>query len=323
MAKTIPLGRFFDSTMFSDLTIQFGSRSKHVHKVVLCSQSRWFKNALEGNFKEASQSTLELHDDSPRAVDGMLSHFYTLEPQLSSDFPTKDVDIEYIVELYAVSNKYDAPELREQTLSCFDRVMTEEKCMALWSSGELSAVVAAIYKCAPLGSSMRGRMVKSSIDNATAFKEDNEELFRNILEDIPEYAADIAMAILEERRATEAAQTTEPRYNPDNFLTTRESVDTWAGVKALHSAAGQGDVDTCTQLLDGGEDIEAVDDHGETPLSYAAWYGHIDTARILVERGANVNASGRRRGGATPLTYARSLGHQEVVNLLVERGARG
>ena len=49
------LGRFKNSTIFSDITIEYGGsgakRTFHGHRVVLCMYSRWFQAALAGGFK--------------------------------------------------------------------------------------------------------------------------------------------------------------------------------------------------------------------------------------------------------------------------------
>ena len=43
-------GMFRDST-FSDFTINVGTTVFNVHKVIISSRSRYFKNACEGKFK--------------------------------------------------------------------------------------------------------------------------------------------------------------------------------------------------------------------------------------------------------------------------------
>ena len=61
------------------------------------------------------------------------------------------------------------------------------------------------------------------------------------------------------------------------------------------------------------------DREGLAPLHYAAWDGHMDLARTLLERGAD--ASARDARGLTPLWYARRLGREPMVMLLRSRGA--
>ena len=78
------------------------------------------------------------------------------------------------------------------------------------------------------------------------------------------------------------------------------SVGGLGGLTALHHAARQGNVEAVKALLDGGADINdaTVVDH-TTPLLLATINGQFDVAKVLIERGANVNATST--AGATPL----------------------
>ena len=54
----------------------------------------------------------------------------------------------------------------------------------------------------------------------------------------------------------------------------------------------------------------------ESPLMLASLKGHLDLARKLVERGADVNKT-----GWTPLHYAATNGHLQIIDLLLENHA--
>ena len=54
-------------------------------------------------------------------------------------------------------------------------------------------------------------------------------------------------------------------------------------------------------------------------LFYAARYGHLQTATLLLDRGADPNAHAPWRGSA--LKAARDHGHHELAALLLARGA--
>ncbi len=55
---------------------------------------------------------------------------------------------------------------------------------------------------------------------------------------------------------------------------------------------------------------------GETPLMLAAINNQLELAKVLIERGADVN-----REGWTPLHYAATKGHREMMRLLLENDA--
>jgi ankyrin repeat protein len=74
------------------------------------------------------------------------------------------------------------------------------------------------------------------------------------------------------------------------------------------------------RLLDQGMDPNARDRHLRRPaLIWAAGYGNIETVTVLVERGADVHATGK--DGKTALHFAKSKNHPGVRDLLLSRGA--
>lgn len=123
-------------------------------------------------------------------------------------------------------------------------------------------------------------------------------------------------------------------------------------------AAAIGDVERLRALLDEDPSLaNAWSDDGFTPLHYAAFFGQPEAAKLLIERGADLEARSTNRefaldaaplhsavaarergtievlldagadvnavqhGGFTPLLEAAQTGQAEVVELLLERGA--
>lgn len=87
---------------------------------------------------------------------------------------------------------------------------------------------------------------------------------------------------------------------------------------ALMEVGVRNNVDLAAWLLDHGADLHAQDTIGDTPLNWAAYYGHDDLVQLYLDRGADWSVSGRQ-GNAIDIAIHR--GHQELVRLLIERGA--
>ncbi|KAI1821303.1 hypothetical protein F4861DRAFT_475858 [Xylaria intraflava] len=78
---------------------------------------------------------------------------------------------------------------------------------------------------------------------------------------------------------------------------------------------------TVKLLLRKGANIEARDEeYGRTPLSWAAGSGHVMITKMLLEKGANIESRDEDYG-QTPLMLAAMNGHVSVVELLLEKGA--
>jgi ankyrin repeat protein len=95
------------------------------------------------------------------------------------------------------------------------------------------------------------------------------------------------------------------------------------GFTALHLAAFTGHPDAVRLLLERDADPNAVATSPEIgpvqPLHSAAATRQLDSARLLVEHGADVNA--RQAAGFTPLHEAAGNGDVELGRLLLEAGA--
>ena len=88
------------------------------------------------------------------------------------------------------------------------------------------------------------------------------------------------------------------------------------GRTCLHAAAYTGHLAICRLLLDKGAQLEAKSSGGWTPLHWAAYQGHVEIVRLLCDRGADIEA--RDIGGYRPLHYAAIHGHISVVKELIE-----
>jgi ankyrin repeat protein len=84
-------------------------------------------------------------------------------------------------------------------------------------------------------------------------------------------------------------------------------------------AAMRRDGQETRRLVQGGADVKAAQADGATALHWAAYYGDVGLALLLLEAGAEVTAA--NRNGSTPLWLAASQGDTPMIEALLENGA--
>lgn len=65
--------------------------------------------------------------------------------------------------------------------------------------------------------------------------------------------------------------------------------------------------------------VDTADESGLTGLMWAAGYGQLSSARLLLQAGADYNYRGNK--GQRPLHLAAAYGHHDLVKLLLNHGA--
>lgn len=94
----------------------------------------------------------------------------------------------------------------------------------------------------------------------------------------------------------------------------------------VFEAAAVGRTERLRELLDEDPSLaNAWAEDGFQPLGLASFFGHVESARLLVERGAEVNSASRNDFEVMPLHSAAATGDSEVryelAKLLLESGA--
>lgn len=92
--------------------------------------------------------------------------------------------------------------------------------------------------------------------------------------------------------------------------------------EALRESARSGDVERVAQLLDAGTPVDAAGPYGMTALMLAVQQGEEAVVRLLVARGADVNAADRLVG-ATALQAALEYRRPHLAIYLLQHGATG
>ena len=88
----------------------------------------------------------------------------------------------------------------------------------------------------------------------------------------------------------------------------------------LWGAARTGDLGGIKRYLSEGAEIDELSPETHiSALSWATMMGHAEAAKLLIQRGADINV--RQEDGGTPLHIAVALGRAEMADLLIKEGA--
>ena len=87
----------------------------------------------------------------------------------------------------------------------------------------------------------------------------------------------------------------------------------------VFSIIRRNDIYRMREFLDCGGSVNFSCDQ-RSLLNWASEFGHIEIMKLLLERGAHVNARDSTQQGRTPLHRAAASGHVEAIKLLIEKG---
>lgn len=83
----------------------------------------------------------------------------------------------------------------------------------------------------------------------------------------------------------------------------------------FQKAASTGDLDRVKKLLDAGQDINAIDIYGHTALMNAAWEGHTELVKFLLDKGALTDIQHKySKATALKYTYVRTFDDKQNNN---------
>jgi ankyrin repeat protein len=89
---------------------------------------------------------------------------------------------------------------------------------------------------------------------------------------------------------------------------------TASGQTPLHAALAAGHVETALLLIEAGADVSVTDAGGHTPFHIAAEKGLVPVVKALLARGADAHAVDAE--DRTPLSRAVTRGHTEIIDLI-------
>jgi ankyrin repeat protein len=92
------------------------------------------------------------------------------------------------------------------------------------------------------------------------------------------------------------------------------------GKTALNCACLQGHSDVTRLLLERGANVDAKDEFGRTGLILATWNSHLECVRLVLDHGADIEA--KDNSGLSALGVASSRESADLCRYLLDRGAR-
>ena len=108
----------------------------------------------------------------------------------------------------------------------------------------------------------------------------------------------VSMVVAARSRGGGVEGTAPVEYDPEEYPQSYAN----GGFTPLLFAAREGEIESARLLLEAGADIDAIAADGKNPLGLAIYNGHYDVASLLVDSGANVNHPDAE--GFTPLFWA-------------------
>lgn len=91
---------------------------------------------------------------------------------------------------------------------------------------------------------------------------------------------------------------------------------------SFHDACAAGVNDRAMKMLSGDPSLrDQFSNDGYPPLGLAIFFGNRELAKMLIDRGADVNAASNNAQRVAPLHAAAAVCDHEIIRLLLERGA--
>ncbi|KAL1592744.1 hypothetical protein SLS60_011160 [Paraconiothyrium brasiliense] len=197
----------FNNPTLSDVKIKQIFKGKvreyHAHKQILARGSKFFLNAFTGNFKEAHDNVMEVHDDVPEHFEIALMYLYTdvydeaAVTRLAAQDDEKRVRIP--IELFVVADKYGIDRLAK--LAANDVGVTLTPILAPSGHRKLreDMVEAAIQECYQTlltADTILGRCLSAAvIDHYKIFI--LSEKMKDLIRQYPSFAVDLALKLHE------------------------------------------------------------------------------------------------------------------------------
>ena len=198
-SMTESLRDLFESSRYSDLAVRCGAKEFRLHRAIVCTRSKFFATACNGQYSESRNGIITLREDDLPTVYRMFVYLYMLdyddsgldvdaasiEPynlNTSREYETAEAGLSTEqkrarnqlinnVAVYAIGEKYDIPELKHLAASKFDDALkgTDADLLSV-----LPALIDAVFETTPSTDTLlRNVMIKHCHAHAKALTNDD------------------------------------------------------------------------------------------------------------------------------------------------------
>ncbi|USP81613.1 hypothetical protein yc1106_08887 [Curvularia clavata] len=135
------IANMFNDARYSDTTVIIRSKELHVHKAIICTQSKYFENAFKENFVEGSSGRLSFDEGSGAAHWRVFQFLYTGDYSDDLSHYFKD-DPALLKEprVYALADMFFLKDLKTVTTA-----KLKKKLLNLWKDDSFADCIREIY----------------------------------------------------------------------------------------------------------------------------------------------------------------------------------
>ncbi|KAF2493692.1 hypothetical protein BU16DRAFT_590340 [Lophium mytilinum] len=170
---------------YSDLKIICNGATYMVHRLILCSQIRFFENACNISWKEGEEGVVDLSHDDPGAVKAMIHYAYTGNCA-AFDNAEDSQQAQHWIQVYAIGSKYDFLGLKTKA-----KVYVEPILENNWDKDWFADMIRLVYGTTISDRGLRDIVVTIVLEHHSTFAEQSGDApMQKLLEEVGEFSRD-------------------------------------------------------------------------------------------------------------------------------------
>lgn len=185
--------RLYSSGIYTDLVVTCNGHEWKVHKFCLCAHSDFFQSTCGGEFKEAKESKVDLKDDDPQAVEGLIHYCYNFDYPDHINGQAGVSPLVLDIRVFAIADKYFVEPLKQLAIKKFEtRVKTE------WDTAAFADAAGEVYQSTAQGPNPLKSIVVSTVkEHSTGLLDESKQdsQFLKILSTTTAFGADVSIAL--------------------------------------------------------------------------------------------------------------------------------